>query len=94
MKNADMPAMPIPGGKTIQRGSLNIDIGNGLTKREMFAMHAKLEGFEFNSVDDLSKFIGRKIDESSHLDLVKASAECDAKIRLIYADALLAELEK
>lgn len=81
MKNADKPVMP------------NM-ADYGINKREMFAMQAKVDGFEFDSLDSAAEFIGRSIDSDCMLDMAKASAEVGAKLRCIYADALLAELEK
>ena len=42
MKNADMPAMPIEGEFWVDstKPELGVENYNGLTKREMFAMHA------------------------------------------------------
>lgn len=98
MKNADMPAMPLTNdmGAPHFTGDVALTSSNcsGLTKREMIAKDIDVGEFKFNSIDNLSEFIGRSVDQSSMEDLIKATAECDAKIRVIYADSLLKELEK
>jgi hypothetical protein len=67
-----------------------------LSKRELIALNYQInrEKFKFESYDSLSEFIGRSIDLESAFDIVRASAEADAKIRVMHADALLAELAK
>ena len=94
MKNADMPAMPV--NNFLKEGNLAVSTNEfqGLTKREVIAKDIDVGEFQFNSIDNLSEFIGRSVDQSSMIDLIKATAECDAKIRVIYADSLLKELEK
>ncbi|QZI90963.1 hypothetical protein MYOV024v1_p0038 [Vibrio phage PS34B.2] len=94
MKNADMPAMPISNDELAQALELGADGSKGLTKREAIAKDIDIGEFKFNSIDNVSEFIGRSVDQSSMEDLIKATAECDAKIRVIYADSLLRELEK
>lgn len=44
MKNADMPAMPINNDELASALELGANGSKGLTKREMFAMHA-MQGF-------------------------------------------------
>ncbi|AUR98853.1 hypothetical protein NVP1256O_14 [Vibrio phage 1.256.O._10N.286.45.F8] len=94
MKNADMPAMPVSNDELASALELGADGSKGLTKREMIAKDIDVGEFQFNSINNLSEFIGRSVDQSSMVDLIKATAECDAKLRVIYADALLKELEK
>lgn len=99
MRNADSPAMPCEitvaiEGAPIGCKPLRTEYATGLTKREMLAKDAVIGEFKFNSIEDMATFIGRDADQSSMEDLIKASAACDAKIRVIYADALLAELGK
>jgi len=67
-----------------------------LSKRERIAINYPInsEKFIFESYDSLSEFIGRSIDLESAEDIVRASAEADTKIRVMHADALLAELAK
>lgn len=91
MKNADMPAMP----QTITDsndnsglvGSHMEDEWSGLTKREMFAMHA-MQGILSNSggVIQGNNHTGTGWCNSNAQDLAKWSLDC--------ADALLAELDK
>ena len=67
---------------------------NGLTKREMLAKDADVSGFEFESIRGLSRFLEREINEHDDADLIKAGLELKAKLKVMAADALLAELEK
>ena len=78
MKNADMPAMPTPteGGVTAH----NTEPTYGLTKREMFAMHA-MQGLLSSSSDS----DGIWTNEGPSFIASEAVA---------FADALLAELDK
>ena len=85
MKNADMPAMPLSGDAYIDfagyeegKSSYNPEC-QGLTKREMFAMHA-MQGILSNSA---SNYIG-------YTDWEKLLAENSVKA----ADALIAELDE
>ena len=102
MKNADMPAMPQSfsmseedcGTVISHLSEADMPMNIGLTKREMFAMHADVSDFEFYSHDDISDFIGRKIDEDSTIDMIKAGLELQAKLKVMAADALLVELDK
>ena len=50
MKNADMPAMPQDEALWVQQHGLCCTLGTGLTKREMFAMHA-MQGLLANSTE-------------------------------------------
>lgn len=91
MKNADMPAMPIvnENGAPHFIGDLATTTENclGLTKREMFAMHA-MQGILSNSggVIQGNNYSGTGWCNSNASDLAKLSLEC--------ADELLKELEK
>ena len=91
MNNADKPAMP-----TELRGSDGFPpiIYTGLTKREMFAMNADVGECSIKTIADAEEFIGRKIDAESIEDTFKANFEVTAKLKVMAADALLAELEK
>ena len=71
MKNADMPAMP--------QSATGLQIPTGLTKREMFAMHA-MQGILANLA---SNYIG-------YTDWEKLLAENSVKA----ADSLLLELDE
>lgn len=93
MKNADMPAMPLSGdayndfaGYVPGKTSFNPEC-QGLTKREMFAMHA-MQGILSNSggVIQGNNYSGTGWCNSNAQDLAKWSIEC--------ADAMLAELDK
>lgn len=80
MKNADMPAMPIPddseSGGSLPSAHIDENGANGLTKREEFAK-AAMQGLCANSIP------GRhNIPENLAHEAVN------------YADALLAELER
>ena len=80
MKNADRTAMP-------NRSQSPDNVVGGLTKREMFAMHA-MQGILSNSggVIQGNNRSGTGWCNSNAQDLAKWSIEC--------ADALLKELEK
>lgn len=75
MKNADKPAMPIEFNGF---GQYQPEAHAGLTKREMFAMHA-MQGLCSSANSD---------GEWSH------DAKLAASVAVEYADALLAELER
>lgn len=86
MKNSDLPAMPLfsseakPGMVRVKGGDKNNSVATaGLTKREMFAMHA-MQGLLANSYGD-----SWGVEER---DSVRA------KQSVKMADALLKELEK
>lgn len=91
MKNADMPAAPMTNenGAPQHYSSLGIHEGcvTGLTKREMFAMHA-MQGILSNSggVIQANSMSGTGWCNCDASGLAKWSLDC--------ADALLAELEK
>ena len=94
MKNADMPANPTPYMDQDSNGGELYCDNAGLTKREMFAMNADVGGVEFESIRGLSRFLEREINEHDDADLIKAGLELKAKLKVMAADALLAELEK
>tara|TARA_R110002020_G_scaffold128554_1_gene288118 strand:+ start:99 stop:374 length:276 start_codon:yes stop_codon:yes gene_type:complete len=88
MKNADSPVMPIENYELAV--AMKNDGGNlfaGLTKREMFAIHA-MQGILSNSggVIQGNSLSGTGWCNSNAQDLAKWSVEC--------AEALLAELDK
>lgn len=99
IKNADMPAMPC--NKSIDTheswdkltGGGRFIPADGLTKREKFALHQSIDGLECNIIF-MSEVIGREIDTSDKIDMLKAAIEFEAKIKVMKADALLKELEK
>lgn len=92
LNNGSMPAMPtgpLDSHETHQNGfdeSGRYQISNGLTKREMFAMHA-MQGILSNSggVIQGNNYSGTGWCNSNAEDLAKWSLEC--------ADALLKQLE-
>lgn len=90
MKNADKPASPI--------GNVNINMVDrsclGLTKLEHFAATLPHLDFQLGTIDDLCTFIGRKVDEDDPEDVILATAQFEAKLRVIRAKAHLEELEK
>ena len=79
---------------TIERAGEVMIKDGGLTKREHFALIIKVDEIKFSGMEAMGEFIGREINQESTLDIIKAQAETDAKIKVIYADALLKELEK
>ena len=93
MNNADMPAMPTP---VMENGSTShgTEPTYGLTKRDMMAKDMELRDIEFKNMAYFEDFIGRKVDQNSTIDMIKSQLECAAKLKVMYADALLAELEK
>lgn len=86
MKNADLPAMPNNNPDTYPTPCA-VNYGSGLTKREMFAMHA-MQGLLSNSggVVQANNMSGTGFCNSDETSLAQWSIAC--------ADALLAELEK
>ena len=76
-KNKDMPAMPVVTSNGI--------CANGLTKREMIAMHA-MQGLSSLDVETTKIYI-----DALGLDDV---GRVFAKMSVEFADALLAELDK
>ena len=80
MKNADLPAMPITNMTLAAVLDLVGEESKGLTKREMFAMHA-MQGLLSSASDDNGEW-------------TNDGAENVAKEAVYFADALLEELEK
>ena len=80
MKNADMPAMPQDADLLVERIGLCPTVGTGLTKREMFAMHA-MQGLLSSASD-------------SNGIWTNEGPELVANEAVRFADALLAELDK
>lgn len=84
MKNADKPAMPqaaTKDGYACNYGSSELQVPTGLTKREMFAMHA-MQGL---------------LSDGSYVELYETPDEWRKNITeasVEFADALLDELEK
>lgn len=94
MKNANMPAMPITDYQLASALKIGAIGASGMTKREVIAKDIAINEYKFKSLKDMGDFIGRDIDHNSTEDVLRATAECDAKVRTMYADALLKELEK
>jgi len=86
MKNADLPAMPNNNPDTYPIPCA-VNYGEGLTKREMFAMHA-MQGLLSNSggVVQSNSMSGTGFCNSDERSLAQWSIAC--------ADALLEELSK
>ncbi len=81
MKNADKPAMPTPKGLLDDLTHQCVTESLGLTKREMFAMHALSSVLDmYNPYEDGS------FDSSNYEQTIKHAVGI--------ADALLAELDK
>ena len=94
VNNADLPAMPQDYTLWCEGIGECPTIATGLTKREMMAKDMELRDIEFKNMSDFEEFIGRKVDQNSTNDMIKSQLECAAKLKVMYADALLAELEK
>ena len=98
MKNSDMPAMPV----TDEAGMPFNDVPSencsiGLTKREHFAAtmtYNPTDIARFTDEHSLCEFLGHSVDLSSKMGRAKAGVELEARIRVMKADALLAELER
>lgn len=82
MKNADMPAMPVITEKRVANTSMSTCEQSGLTKREMFAMHA---------MPSVIKWLDYGVERGERGDW---NFEDAASHAVIAADALLEELEK
>ncbi|AGH16097.1 hypothetical protein VPKG_00060 [Vibrio phage pYD21-A] len=78
MKNAKLPAMPITNDKLATALEIGASGASGLTKREMFAMHAMAAWIAHHGSANNYGFSAK--------DAAMSSVEC--------ADALLSELEK
>lgn len=70
-----------------------------LTKREYFAVHANIENVEFKDINALIEFVkedGEVIDVTTLTteSVLNFGARAAAKARVIFADALLKELNK
>lgn len=55
----------------------------GLTKREIMAKNLELGDVKFQSISDLERFIGREVDQGSHIDIIKSQLECAAKLKVM-----------
>ena len=86
--------MPTPKGILNELSQQCVTESIGLTKREYFAAALPHLEFECRDIKVMSEFIGRDINDNDEIDILKASAEFEAKLRLMRVDAHLAELEK
>ena len=89
MKNSDLPAMPqaaTENGYGCNYGNEPGQVAQGLTKREMFALHAMQGIFSGNSLKELGD-----IAKENGLDNV---SDYIFELSVNSADALLAELDK
>jgi len=91
IKNADMPAMPI---ELSGFGQYEPEAYIGLTKRETLAINANVDNSKFTTREALVEFAGRDYDDQDVIDSLKFTFEVEAKLKVMAADALLAELEK
>ena len=67
----------------------------GLTKREHFAVHADVTDEMVDMKREfIATLINRDIDNSDALDIIRAHCECEAVLKVMKADALIAELNK
>lgn len=100
LSNADMPAMPVIDEDGVldcdryKEFAMNPTIAKGLTKRETIAKDMDVSSFEFLSMEVLESFIGCKVDQSNIISVVESQAKANAKLKVMFADALLAELDK
>ncbi len=85
MNNADMPAMPQEADLLADRIGLCPTVGMGITKREMFAMHA-MQGFASTDIETTKLYLNSTGEDDIGVMFAKMSVE--------FADALLAELDK
>lgn len=98
--NSYMPAMPI----IVEEGVLDCDmyenfatdttLAKGLTKREAIAKDMDISHVEFPNMESLEAFIGCKVDQSNIISMIESGAKATAKLKVMFADALLAELDK
>ena len=62
--------------------------------RDAFAMSYDTRDFIFSSVDSMAVFAGSKAFPKTDEELFECSVKAQAKIRYMYADAMMAEREK
>lgn len=68
---------------------------HGMSLRDWFAGHIDLNGVEFPSVEAAAVFVGMDTpDTRDILGLFVLGAKANAKLRYLYADAMLAERAK
>lgn len=70
------------------------EITTGLTKREHFALNYDIGNTGFATHEQLEKFIKRKVNILDGLDMIKAQVEAESIMRVLFADALINELNK
>lgn len=97
MEKKDMPAFPVLEAKQLGDKMVLDLVSPWLTKRELIAsqMDARSDIADF-SLEYLEALIGRARPSAPTTaeELLKWDAECEAKIKVIKADALIAELSK
>jgi len=97
MKNADIPANPqtifISEHQDIHSSADSTET-SGLTKLESIAKDLPHMDIQFNDLDEMTEFLGIEKNIEFHYDAVILAIEIEAKIRVMRAKALLAELEK
>ncbi len=101
MENKNLPAYPQPITGSTTDGLTEIGDYNscavGLTKRELIAAHMDARSdIADHTLEYLETLVGRARPSAPTTaeQLLKWDAECEAKIKVIKADALLAELSK
>jgi hypothetical protein len=95
IKNSEQPINPMPYQN--QDGTIQHDVYRGLTKREHFAV-AAMQGILGNSSDaeisEYAVFQTLGLPAETKYSFIDHYPKYAAKMSLIYADALLAELSK
>ncbi len=99
MKNADSPAMPqsaSENGYGCNYGNEPGQVAQGLTKREMIAKDIDVSFINnFDNYKEMASFLGETWNpKSNSFSNLKLKARVQAKLKVIAADALLAELDK
>ena len=87
--NTYMPAMPTGNGESTSFSKIG-----ALTKRETIAKDMDVSSVEFPSMESLEEFIGCKVDQSNIISIIESGAKATAKLKVMFADALLEELER
>lgn len=67
----------------------------GMTLRDYFATNGDMSKIEFNDMPSLFEFLGEEMPSSLDTKAaLEAAARCNAKLRYMFADAMLAERKK
>lgn len=92
MTKANEPAFPI--NEKNDDGTHFVTV-TGLTKREYFAATTKVMKANFTTIDEVAKFVGVEIlEELDAIAIIELDAKVIAKLKVLHADALIAELAK